>query len=104
MPQDHDPNDSWRLYPVERETMPVLEPVPAHTNCVLNNLFKLQQILWKISNNPFEESIEQFRATKKEMADTFNSSLAQWALGLPECLTNVKFPNSTPTPAIVGLQ
>lgn len=104
MAEDDNPDDLWLPYSVESETKLPLEPVPAHINSVLNKLSKLQEILWKISNNQLGESIEQICATKKELADTFGSSLTRWAIGLPECLTYGTLLNSTPTPAKIDLQ
>lgn len=59
LPQDHNPEDMWCPYATpEYGTMIAPTSVPAHSNCVSTELFKLQLILWEISNNPFQ-SIEQ---------------------------------------------
>ncbi|RDW90603.1 putative Zn(II)2Cys6 transcription factor [Aspergillus mulundensis] len=102
LPPDHNPKDVWWPYTVDdgSEIMPV--PVPAHSNCVSAELFKLQLVLWEISNNPFQ-SIEQLCSTKEEMADVFHERLKQWALELPECLTQASLVDITPIPAVLNM-
>ncbi|KAL4875882.1 hypothetical protein BJY04DRAFT_210990 [Aspergillus karnatakaensis] len=101
---DHHPEDLWRPYSAEGQIMLPLEPVSAHTNCVFNQLSKLQLIMWKISKTSFpDSSMEQLYTTRKEMADASLSKLRQWASGLPECLSSVVLMKSPPTPAIADL-
>ncbi|KAL4802520.1 hypothetical protein BDV18DRAFT_62412 [Aspergillus unguis] len=96
LPQCHDASDLWYPYPLESG------PLPAHANCIANELFDLQLILWEISNNPFGDSIEQLCSTSRELADGFYRRLKHWALSLPQCITHRTL-LSTPTPGLLDM-
>ncbi|KAL6234135.1 hypothetical protein BDW75DRAFT_231358 [Aspergillus navahoensis] len=101
-PRNHTPEDLWWPYAVEIGSPEMPVPVPAHSNCISTELFKLQLVLWEISNNPYQ-SIEQLCCTNQEMAEIFHQRLKQWVLELPECLTHSSLLDNASTPAVLDM-
>ncbi|KAJ5123873.1 uncharacterized protein N7515_007698 [Penicillium bovifimosum] len=90
-PENHDPKDTWIPYPRQAE------PVPAHTNCLLNGQLELALVAWEISDYLFGD--EKPQIVDLSRIDHFHSLFEKAAANLPECIRL----GNTPTPGAMDL-
>ncbi|KAJ5554782.1 hypothetical protein N7461_003252 [Penicillium sp. DV-2018c] len=90
-PEDHHPTDTWIPYPRQAE------PVPAHTNCLLNGQLELALVAWEFSDYLFGD--EKPPIVDLERIDRFHDRLEEVMASLPACIRLGK----TPTPGAMDL-
>lgn len=90
--QDHDLNDTWSSYPRQGE------PVPAHTNCVINGTFEMMLIGWEICDYFFGDG--KPATFDLEKVNALHHRLQKWAESLPECICL----GCTSAPGIIDMQ
>ncbi|KAI9927032.1 hypothetical protein MW887_003413 [Aspergillus wentii] len=94
LPEDHDEKDVWEPYPLQ------MEPVPAHTNCIINAVTNLQVILWDVDNYFFDDDEKLPHSEIEPKVDEFYARLEEWTTTVPECIALGK---NTTTPGVVDL-
>ncbi|KAJ5565590.1 hypothetical protein N7535_007228 [Penicillium sp. DV-2018c] len=90
-PEDHHPTDTWIPYPRQAE------PVPAHTNCLLNGQLELALVAWEISDYLFGD--EKPPIVDLDRIERFHARLEEVMASLPACIRRGK----TPTPGAMDL-
>lgn len=91
--QSHDVRDTWVPYPRQAE------PVPAHTNCLINGLLDLMLIVWDVTNYFFEDELP-LRSDVENAVNIFHQRLEQWNSNLPLCMGA----DTDSTPGIMDMQ
>ena len=94
LPETHDPKDTWVPYPAQAE------PVQAHTNCLVNVLFKLGCITWDLCSLFFSNNDKPPQSDTEKMVVNVYTDLQQWTKELPECVSL----GNVPTPGVLDMQ
>lgn len=81
-------------YPVQAE------PVQAHTNCLVNALFKLGCITWDLSSFFFGNDDKPPQSDTEKMVVHVYKDLQQWTKEIPECVSL----GNVPTPGVLDMQ
>lgn len=94
LPETHDPKDTWVPYPVQAE------PVQAHSNCLVNALFKLGRITWDLPRFFFSDDDKPPQSNVEKMVVHIYADLQQWTKEIPKCMSL----GNVPTPGVLDMQ
>ena len=89
----HDSKDTWMSYPSQ------IEPVMAHTSCLINKLLDLMLIVWDVSDYFFGDRKPVSSEILKRVSE-FDRRLKRWSENVPECIDS----NNAPTPGVLDMQ
>lgn len=75
-------------------------PIPAHNDCVLNELVKIGEIVWDISTSLFREDRNHVRSELISAVQGWHARLLEWWGARPRCIDYTV----NPVPSVLSLQ